>query len=291
MRRIVAWVPAVTCCCCLGLPLVCAATEHSLPPLILAETYDGERALDVDRFWVSEKLDGVRAYWDGTQLWTRAGHPIAAPAWFTRGWPVTPMDGEIWGGRGRFESTSGIVRSAAATETEWRSLRYFVFDLPAAAGSFDRRLRELNELVAATSVDSLVAIRQERAHDLAELRLRLKRVEAQGGEGLMLHRADSLYVAARTDDLLKFKSFADAEAKVVGYVEGQGKYTGMMGALLVERPDGSRFKIGSGFTDAQRREPPPLGSWITYAYNGLTERGIPRFARFVRVREAERISL
>jgi len=59
----------------------------------------------------------------------------------------------------------------------------------------------------------------------------------------------------------------------------------MLGSLMVETPEGLRFRIGSGFTDPQRRSPPPIGAIITYRYNGKTEKGIPRFARFLRVRQ------
>jgi len=267
----------------MGVPYACHAEEHA-PPLMHAESYAGDEALDVREYWVSEKLDGVRAYWNGTSLVTRAGHRIAAPAWFTSGWPAVPMDGELWGGRGTFERTSGIVRSTGERDLEWRSLTYRVFDLPGEPGTFDERLRRLRAL-AAGSNGSLRLVEQSQVQDLRELHARLAQVEAQGGEGLMLHRGASLYVAARSNDLLKFKSFDDAEARVVDYAPGHGKYLGMMGALIVERADGTRFKIGSGFTDAQRRNPPPRGSWITYAYNGLTENGLPRFARFRRLRE------
>ncbi len=269
----------------LGWPFACGAEPPEAPPLLLAEVYDSERAVDVQRYWVSEKLDGVRAYWDGQRLLTRSGHVIAAPPWFTKGWPGVPMDGELWGGRGTFDRTSGIVRSQQRRDEDWRSLRYCVFDLPAEPGIFDRRLDVLNGLIGRTNSDWLIAVRQTRVADATELAARLREIEAQGGEGLMLHRGDSMYVAARSDDLLKLKSFDDAEAKVIGYVEGQGKYVGMMGALLVELPNGTRFKLGTGFSDEERRHPPPVGSWVTFAYNGLTERGIPRFARFMRIRE------
>lgn len=290
MRRIVTLAPAIVCCCSLGLPLVCHATEHT-PPLMHGEVYDGDEHVDFTRYWVSEKLDGVRAYWNGEHLLTRAGNVIAAPGWFTKDWPSTPMDGELWGGRGTFERTSGIVRSARPRDEDWRTLEFRVFDLPAAPGTFDERLSSLNALIKAAGIEWLAPVAQERVRSAKELRAKLERVETSGGEGLMLRRGDSLYVAGRTDDLLKYKSYEDAEAKVIGYVSGNGKYDGMTGALLVESSDGRRFKIGSGLTDAERREPPAIGRWITYAYNGLTESGLPRFARYLRVRhEVEDLS-
>jgi DNA ligase-1 len=286
MLRIVTSGRMLLCVCCLGVPIACAAGEHS-PPLMHAQAYDAEEELDIARYWVSEKLDGVRAFWNGQQLFTRAGHAIAAPAWFTAGWPSTAMDGELWGGRRTFERTSGIVRSEAPNDAAWRAVSYRVFDLPNEADSFDNRLVRLQELIASARIGWLLAVEQERVYHIGQLRAKLQAVESEGGEGLMLHRGDALYVAARTSDLLKYKSFDDAEAKVIGHVPGNGKFSGMMGALLVERADGVRFKVGSGFTDVERREPPHIGSWITYAYNGSTNSGLPRFARFLRVRAAQ----
>jgi DNA ligase-1 len=83
---------------------------------------------------------------------------------------------------------------------------------------------------------------------------------------------------------LKLKTYEDAEAVVIAHLPGKGKYQGMMGALLVEMPDQRRFKIGTGFSDAQRADPPPIGSTITYKYFGKTSTQLPRFASFLRVR-------
>jgi DNA ligase-1 len=101
----------------------------------------------------------------------------------------------------------------------------------------------------------------------------------------MLHRADSQYATGRSAALLKLTPWQDAEARVVAHLPGKGKYAGMLGALQVQMPDGRRFALGSGFTDAERRNPPLLGTQVTYRYRELTRHGIPRFARFLRVRE------
>ncbi len=192
------------------------------------------------------------------------------------------LDGELWGGRGRFEETSSIVRQEQASDEQWRSLRYRVFDLPEQAGDFDRRLRALEPSIRGIS-PWIEAVPQQAATDESDLRNRLDAIVAAGGEGL-LHRGDSLYRAGRSRDLLKLKPYDDAEAVVVAYLPGQGKYQGLTGSLLVARPDGLRFAVGSGLSDEQRRHPPPIGSTITYAYTGLTASGTPRFARFLRLR-------
>lgn len=276
VARLLAW------WCCLGPALVSLAEEP--PPLALANVYDGNAGIDLADYWVSEKLDGVRGYWDGKRLLTRSGNVIPAPAWFTTGWPDETLDGELWAGRGRFAHASATVRTQTPDDDAWRQMRFMAFDLPGHGGPFDRRLAALEALVASVPIPWLRAVRQFRIADHAALEAMLDEVVARGGEGLMLHRGSARYRVGRSDDLLKYKRYQDAEARVVAYLPGNGKYEGMLGALLVERPDGLRFRIGTGFTDEQRRCPPPIGSWVTYAYNGFTVSGIPRFARFIRTR-------
>jgi DNA ligase 1 len=261
-------------------PAVVAAAP---PPLLLANDYD-DVAVDVSRYWVSEKYDGVRAYWDGQQLVTRAGNTIHAPEWFTLGWPTEPLDGELWAGRGQFEQVTATVRDLEPDDDAWRHIHFMVFDLPAHGGTFSSRLETLRSLLSPLRIEWLREVTQSRVADDASLHLQLEAVASTGGEGLMLHKDDSLYRAERSDDLLKLKPYQDAEARVVAHLPGQGKYLGMLGALLVRNDNGLQFRIGTGFTDEQRRHPPPIGSRITYSYHNLTARGIPRFARFLRVR-------
>lgn len=268
-----------------------AATPNAAtgaPPLMLSKVYRPSTALaDV---WVSEKYDGVRGYWTGTQLLTRAGNTIAAPAWFTAGWPATPLDGELWAGRGQFNQAVSTVRQAHADDAAWRVMRYMVFDLPAHGGPFAERLPALRAVVTALGQPWVVAVEQIPGTTEDALQARLSAVVQGGGEGLVLHHGAGPYVARRSDTLRKLKTFDDAEARVVGHVPGRGKYAGQLGALQVELPaaDGRaprRFKLGSGFSDAERVEPPPVGSWVTYRFRGQTAAGVPRFASFLRVAE------
>lgn len=253
--------------------------------LLLAKSWSDR--LDPAEYWVSEKLDGVRAYWDGEQLWTRGGYKIAAPTWFTADFPKRALDGELWAGRGQFELASAAARRQQPEEAEWRRLSYWVFELPNAAGDFTSRKDEIQKVVTEAGVPWLKPVPQFRVPTRAELWVKLLEVTATGGEGLMLHRADAMYATGRRDDLFKLKRYDDAEARVVGHTPGRGRLTGVLGSLEAVTPEGKRFRIGSGFTDAQRAEPPPIGSWITYRYNGLTSQGIPRFPRFVRLRPAD----
>ncbi|TCT18201.1 DNA ligase [Thiobaca trueperi] len=255
------------------------------PALMLANTY--QEGIDLSVYWVSEKLDGVRAYWNGKRLVSRGGNPIQSPDWFTAGFPSEPLDGELWMGRGTFERLSGAVRRQTPDPDVWRTVRFMVFDLPGVDAPFGQRLQSLRRILAGSPSHYLAPVEQFRVADHAELMARLDAVVAAGGEGLMLHRDGSSYRAGRTNDLLKVKPYQDAEARVIGHLPGQGKYAGMLGALLVEDREGRRFRLGSGFTDAQRRDPPSVGSLVTFKYRGYTNKGTPRFASFLRVRAEE----
>ncbi|MFZ3175845.1 MAG: DNA ligase [Thiobacillus sp.] len=256
----------------------------SAPAMLLAEVYAAD--LDVTQYWVSEKFDGVRAQWDGRTLHFRGGGTVPAPAWFTAGFPAQPLDGELWIGRDRFDALSGTVRKTEAVDAGWRQIRYLVFELPGAAGDFSARIRQMQTIVELAAVPWLQAVEQTRVADRAALMQRLDAVMRAGGEGLMLHRADAPYLTGRSDALLKLKPWQDAEAIVVGHTPGKGKYQGMTGALQMAMPDGRRFRLGSGLSDALRRQPPPIGTRITYRYQHLTKNGLPRFPRYLRVREA-----
>jgi DNA ligase 1 len=267
-----------------------AVSTPTPPPLMLAKSH--RPGVPLTDYLVSEKYDGVRGYWDGQRLLTRGGNVIAAPAWFTAGWPATPMEGELSAGRGQFELAVSTVRQSVPVDTAWRALRFMAFDLPAAmptqGGVFEARLAALQTTVAQLNQPWVQAVAQIRGTTEAALQRQLRSTVAAGGEGLMLHRASARYVAQRSDDLRKLKPQDDAEARVVDHVPGKGKHAGSLGALVLKLPalDGKpaqRFKLGTGLSDAQRRAPPPVGTWVTYRYRGLTSAGVPRFASFVRV--------
>ena len=267
---------------CLALPL---HAQPAPPPAVsptLAQRYTP--GVEVPAYWVSEKYDGVRGLWNGQQLLSRQGLPIAAPAWFTAGWPATPLDGELWAGRGAFAQAQAAVAQATPDDARWRAMRFMVFDLPAHPGGFGERLPALQQTVAALGQPWVQAVPQWRVASHAALIAQLRRYEQAGAEGLMLRRDDAPYRGGRSDDLLKLKSFEDAEAVVVAHLPGKGANAGRTGALRVQMPNGQQFLLGSGLSGAQRRQPPPLGSVVTYRYNGLHASGLPRFARLWRVR-------
>ncbi len=256
--------------------------QAETPSLALANVY--RPGIDLYDYWVSEKYDGIRAFWDGRVLMTRSGATIAAPAWFVAGWPTVALDGELWIGRGEFETVVATVRDAIPDDAAWRRVHYMVFDLPDDPRPFTDRLTALQSVIRSSSSPWLRDVPQWRVTNAEKLMQQLDDLVAAGAEGLMLHRGDSLYRAGRSDDLLKLKPYEDAEARVIAYLPGKGKYTHMLGALRVQTADGRTFSLGSGFTDEQRRHPPAIGTLVTYAFHGRTASGLPRFARFLRVR-------
>jgi DNA ligase-1 len=261
----------------LGLQSTAPAKE---PPLLLAHPWD--QLTDLAGWWMSEKLDGVRAYWDGGRFVSRQGNEYRAPDWFVEGLPKEPLDGELWLDRQMFQRTVGIVRRHDASE-HWKEITYVVFDAPALTSPFEHRQLQLQSWLGRDLPYARV-LDQHVCQGVDHLHRELERVIGLGGEGLMLRQPQSLYEVGRSTTLFKVKTFLDADATVVQHLPGEGKHVGRLGALVVEMPDGTRFSVGTGFTDAERRSPPPIGALITYRYQELTDRGVPRFPTFLRVR-------
>lgn len=277
---------AVSIACLLGFSSTTfAKLSPERPPLSLAKKYQDRD--DVGNYWVSEKMDGARAYWNGKQLLSRNGNVFHAPAWFTEHFPAHALDGELWMGRGSFELLMQTVRDKVPDESAWREVRYWVFDLPLSSGGFEKRSSELQQLVNQSSSPYIQMVKHLQFQSSELMYAHMRNVVANGGEGLMLQRSDTPYQAGRHPGLLKLKPFHDAEAVVIGYRPGKGKYKGMVGALVVQDADGLQFRLGSGLSDLQRREPPPVGAQVSYRYQGRTAKGLPRFARFLRARPYE----
>jgi len=267
-----------------ALQQIAQAAESNAPPALLLANELGPQ-IDPAKYLISEKFDGARAIWDGKALRFRSGRAVSAPSWFIAKLPAQALDGELWLARGRFDALSGIVRKAEPMDEEWRQIKYMIFELPNAPGTFTERARRIREIVANATWPQLIAVEQFRVADRAALKRKLDEIVHRGGEGLMLHLADAPYVTGRSNVLIKLKPSQDTEAVVIEHVPGKGKYQGMMGALRVRAADGKQFMIGTGFTDGVRKNPPPVGTTITYTYRGLTESGLPRFASYLRIRD------
>lgn len=252
------------------------------PALQHAKTY--QTVSDISNYWLSEKLDGIRGYWDGARLITRQGKLINSPAWFTKNWPKTAMDGELWIARDYFQQTLSCIKKESKHKPCWRKIRFMIFDLPHNRQTFTERIVKMKTLTTETNSPYLTMIKQFKVTNPTELAIKLNTISENKGEGLMLHLGSAYYHVGRTANIMKLKKHQDSEAEVIAHLAGKGKYQGMLGAIRVKMADGVTFKIGSGFSDYERANPPPIGSIITFQYNGTTLAGIPRFARFYRIR-------
>ena len=248
---------------------------------MLPRTDDGES--DISGWWMSEKLDGVRAAWDGRRLWSKNGRPFKPAPAFVAGLPDFALEGELWGGRGTFERTASIVQKEEHHDG-WLELRFAIFDVPGAAGPFAVRIARAREWFAAHPSAHAFVIPQVPVLDRTQLQQEFRRIEAAGGEGVIVRNPGAPYIDGRSSEVLKVKSFADDEAVVVGHVPGQGANLGRLGSLLVELADGTRCKIGTGFSGAERDNPPPIGAVVTFKYYGRYRSGIPKFPSFLRIR-------
>ena len=265
-------------------PKLSQANSTSAPALWLANTY--RASVTLQDYWVSEKYDGIRGYWNGHQLLTRKGKALTPPEWFIKDWPASPFEGELWSGRGQFETVASILQQKQAPDKAWQTLRFMVFDVPEHAGTFTERIAAYQGLVSALAQPWVKAVEQWQLSSQSQLDTHLAERVKAGAEGLMLHLARARYKAGRSNDQLKVKPQDDAEAKVVGHIGGRGKYAQGTGALWVETPQGQRFKLGTGLRDEVRQAPPAIGQWVTYTYRGRTDKGIPRFASYVRTQPA-----
>ena len=270
--------------------------------LLKLSEYKGQ---NVGGWLASEKLDGVRAYWDGRNLRSRNGKILAAPEGWSAHFPPFALDGELYTARGEFEKIQSTVMDKTPSVTAWSEIKFHVFDVPEANGGLLERLSELEKFIAKNpqAGQNLKIIKQVKVKDNAEFEAFAEAVIAKGGEGAVVREPNAPYERKRSKNALKYKKFKDAECEVTAINAGTGKYAGFMGSVtckalsaagsntdeqndeLLQPASGVKFKIGSGFSDEDRANPPKIGSIITYKYQNLTAKGLPRFPVFLRVRE------
>ena len=264
--------------------------------LLKLSEYKGQ---NVGGWLASEKLDGVRAYWDGRNLLSRNGKILAAPEGWSTYFPPFALDGELYTARGEFEKIQSIVMDKMPNATEWSEVKFCVFDVPEASGGLLGRLSELEKFILKSpqAGQNLKIIKQVKVKDNAEFEAFAEAVIAKGGEGAVVREPNAPYERKRSKNALKYKKFKDAECEVTAINAGTGKYAGLMGSVTCKSlgaagsnsdeqiPRGVKFKVGSGFSDEERANPPKIGSVITYKYQNLTANGLPRFPIFLRVRE------
>lgn len=248
---------------------------------MLAKNYDGR---DPTGWYMSEKLDGVRAIWnpEDRKLYSRTGKEFIPPDGWTDEFTGTPLDGELWMGRSQFNVCSGMVRRK--TEQNWDDIVYRVFDIPSSQMKYKYTYGFLSALTK-IGVKNVELVEQTACMSREHLLEFEQEILAKGGEGVMLRNPNSVYQQGRRSwDLMKVKRFHDAEAIVIGYTKGTGKYEGVMGALVCDYV-GHEIFIGTGFNDTDRASPPPKHSIIKFKYFELEESGAPRFPVYLGLRE------
>ena len=253
--------------------LICYADK---PDFMLLETYKNQ---NVTGWVMSEKLDGVRGYWDGKQLFTRGGITLSPPTVFLAEFPPFAIDGELFSQRDQFAEISSIVR--AYQDKGWHTLKLYVFDVPDAKGDLFARLATLKTYLAKHPSQYIKIIEQTPIESPEHIRQFLQQVEQQKGEGIVIRNPNAPYERKRSSQILKLKTALDEECTVIAHHAGKGQFENVMGSLTCENHRG-QFKIGSGFKLEDRMNPPPIGSQISYKYRGLTNKGKPRFATFWR---------
>lgn len=251
--------------------------------VMLAHTWKNESPVG---WWASEKLNGVRAYWTGSGMYSRQGNRIDLPSWFEAHLPAgVALDGELWVGRGKDALQQMVSIKAHSSDPRWRQVSYMVFDAPDVPGPVEARWKQ----AAACQSGPVKYVEQAKISSAAELKGLLAKIEALGGEGLMLRRPGSRYARSRSNDLLKVKSTHDAEAVIIGYKPGKGRHEGRLGAYTCKfKHDPSIvFDVGTGLSDRDRDRPLKIGTVITVSWKMLTPDGKPHPASFEGARNYE----
>jgi len=251
--------------------------SNSTPKLLLLNTYKDQ---DTTKWVMSEKLDGIRAYWNGKELLSRSGKKIHAPKWFTKDYPKFEIDGELWTKRGDFENISSIVRDKIPS-SKWSEIKHYIFEVPNAKGGLFQRLEKVkpyeNEYIKILPQIIIRNIEHQKSYFLDIIN--------NNGEGIVVRDPKSLYINKRTSKALKVKNFKDTECEIIGYTDGKGKYLDKVGAIVCQLSNKITFKIGSGMNDKFRNNPPKIGTKITFKYQNMTKYNKPRFPIYLRIRD------
>jgi len=238
------------------------------PDLFLLKTYNDK--LSVVGWVMSEKLDGIRGFWDGEKLISRGGGVLNPPESWTVNFPNFAIDGELWTKRADFEGVSSIVRRKNP-DSRWQKVSFNIFEVPNQQGGILQRLKVLQDYLQQHPSKTLKIIKQIPVKSTQHLNVFLDKIIKKKGEGIVVRDPKTHYQTGRLSSALKVKKYQDDECVVLEILPGKGKYTNKMGALKCQTKAGKIFKVGSGFTDAQRQNPPKIGSEITFKYYGFTK--------------------
>lgn len=274
--------------------LICCACLVFANEILLLSKFDKQdfNSKDFNTYLMSEKLDGVRGIWDGKYLKTRQNYKIKTPDFFTKNFPPFTIDGELWIARNKFDEISALIRSGDSNLTLWKEVTYNIFDVPNACEEFKistctlkNRLAVLEEYLQKYPSAYIKIIPQIPVENQNNLNQFYESIIKNQGEGIVIRKNLSPYEKGRSKNAMKLKPYDDAECELVGFRKGKGKFENQVGALLCKLPNGQIIKIGSGLKDKDRKNPPKIGSIITYKFNGLTKNSLPRFPVFLRIRD------
>ena len=245
-----------------------------------AKTYDN--SFEIKNWLMSEKLDGIRAYWDGKNLLSKNGNIIYAPLWFTKDFPNFELDGELWTKRNDFENIQSIVLDKTPS-TNWSEITYNIFEVPNTKGNFTNRLKKIKNWQEKNSNKYIKIIKQIKCKDKEHLNTYLNKLINKKAEGIMIKNPKLEYFTGRSNHILKVKKFKDMEAKVIGINYKNKKFK----SLVLKLDNGIIFNLGNGFTKQERLNHPKIADIVTFKYYNLTKFGKPKFASFLRIRKKE----
>lgn len=265
----------------------CFALYAQSPQLFLLKTYKDD--FNTTGWVMSEKYDGVRAFWDGQKLISRSGKLFTPPPSFTKDFPSFALDGEIWSKRGDFENIVSIVNTKNSKD-RWDALKFMVFELPAQDGNLFERLEVLQRYLTRHTATKIRLIRQHKILKKEDVKVYFDARIKDGAEGIVIRNPFVEYYSGRTKYAFKYKPFIDAECKVKEILKGRGKFSSVMGAVKCDF-DGQMITIGSGFDYEDRKAPPKIGTVISFKYYGLTALGNPKYPVYLRTRDDAKLSL
>ena len=252
------------------------------PELQTPETYHGNE--NIPGWSMSEKLDGIRGYWDGQRLLTRDGNVIHAPSWFTDTLPPFELDGELWAGRGNFETVQCTVMDETPSSA-WRNISYNIFEVPHARGDFPARLNKAQKWFNEHEADHVQIIPQTTCTGHEHVQRFLKKIAKDGGEGVIIKDPTIPYRDGTEQRILKIKHIDYMDGTVIAHNPGKGRYAGLMGSLTLKLKNGVVFNLGTGFSMSERHYAPRIGAVVTFKHYGFSKSGKPRFASFVKVKK------
>lgn len=242
--------------------------------------YQGDE--NIKNWLMSEKLDGIRGYWNGKELLTRKSKKIYTPRWFIKNFPPFELDGELWTKRADFENIQNIVMDKKPSK-DWKQITYNIFEVPNANGNFIERLEKAKKWFEKNPNMHVKIIKQIKVQNKGHLHNFFEELSSKGAEGLIVKNPKELYHTGRSPHILKVKKAQDMEGEIIKI--NMSEKTAVLKSLKLKLKNGVIFNLGTGFTKEQRKTPPKVGEIVTFKYFGFTKNRKPKFASFLHIRE------